>query len=337
MVAINIQTIKRFFVMSVCSLSLAACGGAHKPIHPASPLEAGTSTGSAPSYEQIQPILQQRCSRCHGSGALNWMDKGTFTAEAKKGSVHTMISSKAMPKPGSPESSSITDDERAKIIAFADGVSGAGKGGGGTSDDVGIVRDKGLALVSRCMTCHGQYGISGSPEIPNLAGHDPAYIKTRLLGFLTATEGQMPAILKGFVDEFKIDVSKADADHVPELFSYAAGFFGSYTMTVSAGDLQAEREKFSENDKQLYEKGGKVFADNSCAACHVQTNLRPMESTPMIMAQKLDYLHMRFDQFKRGVSGSTMPGIVEPLSKDDITAVAFYVNHTAPSEVKQPQ
>lgn len=269
------------------------------------------------------------------------MDKATFTAEAKKGMVRTMISTKSMPKTPSPEAQAMTDDERAKIIAFADGVSGAGKSGGGGGEsganDITVVRDKGLALVSRCMACHGQYGISNSPEIPNLAGHDPAYIKTRLLGFLTATEGQMPGILKGFVNEFKIDVSKADEDHVPELFSYAAGFFGTYRMTVSADDLQAQREKFSDADKQLYDKGAKVFADNSCTACHVQPNLRPMEGAPMIMAQKLDYLHMRFDQFKRGVSGTTMPGIVEPLSNDDLTAVAFYVNHTAPSEVKQPQ
>lgn len=125
--------LKALFFLATCSLfTLQACAphGPHKPVNlggrgKPTPVDQPGSpqTGASLSYTDVQPIFGARCARCHNAGAINWMDETTATAAAQAGKMRVMIEGRIMPMDGTPEAAAITDEEREKILEWADSAS----------------------------------------------------------------------------------------------------------------------------------------------------------------------------------------------------------------------
>lgn len=250
-------------------------------------------------------------------------------AESKRDRIGAMVASKAMPKADPAKQVSITERERTIIQRWATGENG---GTQTTVTEVGVVRDVNLALASRCFSCHGPQGTSGSADFPNLAGHDPAYIVGRLQYFMDpqARGTVMPAQMQALAKEFGLKAGD-DAKTIATL-TYLGDFFGRYRLSVTSDDTAALRKKLNAQDKLQYQNGKKLVSENQCLACHLQPDFTPTPMTPMIFAQKRGYLESRLAEFKGGQGGMTMPDIVKPLSESDLSAIALYLSLTHPAD-----
>lgn len=71
----------------------------------------------------------------------------------------------------------------------------------------------GAQLAARCVACHGQHGMSTSPNYPNLAGQKPVYLKKQLADFAAGKriDPLMSAMVKG--------LSEQDMDNLADFFS----------------------------------------------------------------------------------------------------------------------
>ena len=54
----------------------------------------------------------------------------------------------------------------------------------------------GKALATRCSACHGRAGIAATPDAPNLAGQNEAYLSAQLTAFHTgARQNEMMSMM----------------------------------------------------------------------------------------------------------------------------------------------
>lgn len=144
----------------------------------------GTANTNAPSYlRDVRPIVMRRCSRCHNEQArfvYNWLDYKT--AYADRGEIARRIWNsykgtyfkESMPIANSPESLTITDEERATIRDWV--LNGAHKG---VPPPPVVAKTKTQKLEmgrqifnTICAACHQPTG-RGVPNVfPPLAGSD---------------------------------------------------------------------------------------------------------------------------------------------------------------------
>lgn len=317
-----------------CGLSalIAGCNpaGPHRPLSPQGSDSAPGPQKPTVTYEAVKPVIEQRCARCHNSGTLNWMDKALAVASARSGVMRTNLVTRTMPKAQSVEAASITELEREKLLAWVDSEMNNAEPG---QSDPSIVRDRNLAVVARCMTCHGPLGVSISDDIPNLAGHGRDYFLNRLTLFLTTpAPNTMLTQLQSLSTDFKMPIDSPDWQAT---LAYAAQYFSSLVTLPSMTDIIDARMQLDPATMTVYEKGQAVFQDQACTGCHLGVDLRPlMSEAPMIFAQKAAYLTKRLQEFKNGLGGEIMPSIVESISDADIQALVVYLKNTHPGEVR---
>ncbi len=153
----------------------------------ASALANGAShetTNQVPTYlRDVQPIVMQRCARCHNEQArfvYNWLDYETATHD--KGEIARRVwdswkgayFKESMPIANSPESLAITDQERQTI---RDWVRGGALKGVAPPPVIAKNRDQKIEMGQRifstiCAACHQPTG-RGVPNVfPPLAGSD---------------------------------------------------------------------------------------------------------------------------------------------------------------------
>ncbi|MCB0363375.1 MAG: hypothetical protein KDD35_11665, partial [Bdellovibrionales bacterium] len=181
------------YVLS-CSLLYLACvpQGPHQILSPlksdSEKLESGTI-----SFEEVQPIFQRRCSRCHnGTGLKDWRQRSAAYEVARNGRLkERIVQTKSMPPLGSPEAHQMTSEEREKIhqwvvsIKASSELSGDGLAGS-VGDGQGATPTPSLgpfAVLERCTACHGLFGRSQIRGYPHLAGQSPDYLHQQLRDF----------------------------------------------------------------------------------------------------------------------------------------------------------
>lgn len=331
----------RSILLSVGGLSLltlVACApkGPHRPSP--NPVAASGQVGGDVSFGSIQPILANRCSSCHnpGKGLPDWNNQ--TVAESKRAVIALRVGNKSMPQPGSPEASQFTNEERAKILAWAQA------GGGAPAPQQPDLKqlfanDKPEAhkiFLNRCATCHGANGTSQGPDFPNLASHDPLYITKRLTSFLKAdSTSPMAATLTAILSEFGISTDNlASAD---ELLKVAADHYSAASLEIKEEDMASKRTAFDPETHALYEKGKTLFVENACASCHLAQEGRPMEGAPMILGQPSNFLAKRLPELAASTDPENpMPGVLSTVIESDpkgLKALEVYLSNTLPSEV----
>ncbi len=153
-----------------------------------------------------------------------------------------------------------------------------------------------------CANCHGENGVSKLPEVPNLAGQNPAYLLEQIRKFGTGQRRDefMQGLIKVLKEEEQVQIAVFYAGQIPAPGRQEAS-------QVAAG-------------KQVYDK--------LCARCHGE-QARGNEAIPRLAGQHVEYLVTSVTRYRDRTGERLDPAMssaVAPLKNADIKAVAAYLN-----------
>ena len=169
-------------------------------------------------------------------------------------------------------------------------------------------RERGAGLAGPCAACHGADGVSGTPDIPSLAGQQPGYITLQMI---LIREGirQVPA-MKPFAEGL------TDRD-IEDLAAYFA----------SLPPLPPEDRR--PRDEALFAAGERLIGPRNCGVCHLP-GLTGREQIPRIIGQREEFLARTLAEYRDGRrvgADPQMNGAVVGLSDAEIAALAHYLSH----------
>jgi len=166
-----------------------------------------------------------------------------------------------------------------------------------------------------CSNCHGIDGNSVSPNFPNLAAQQKAYLANQLEGFRKPGRSD-PA---GF--EYMWGLSHHLTDkQIGELAEY---FAAQKLISPGAGKpLQAAK------GKQIFEDGLPAQSIPPCKSCHGEQGQGTEGVPPRIAHQHADYIVKQLDVFQRTnqrPAGPAMQVVAHVLTKQNMEDVAQYL------------
>lgn len=161
-----------------------------------------------------------------------------------------------------------------------------------------------------CSQCHGETGNSVSPEIPNLAGQNPAYLLQQIEKFADGRRENfvMRSLARSFTFEDKVNL---------------AIYFSSMEV------------KPVEADRAMAAKGEPVF-QTVCQACHGE-NGRGEQGFARLAGQRVAYVEKTLQRFrdnahmakaqvaKTARHSALMEQVTKDLTDDEISALANYI------------
>jgi cytochrome c553 len=158
----------------------------------------------------------------------------------------------------------------------------------------------GTLAMQVCSNCHGPTGNSVSPNFPNLAQQQEAYIAAQL-------------------HEFKAH-SRSD----PAGFEYMWGL--SHNLTDKPQRIEAKPERIAAG-KAIFTNGLPAQGIPACAGCHGPDGMGNAEA-PRIAGQHVDYLVKQLKVFQRSnerPQGAVMKTVAHQLTKQNIDNVSAYL------------
>jgi cytochrome c553 len=181
--------------------------------------------------------------------------------------------------------------------------------------------EAGKAKAITCMACHGPEGISVNPLWPNIAGQSATYIASQLTAF---RDGAMNPQQAKRYDPLMSPQSLALSD---EDIRNLAVYFESLPAPAQAVANPASVDK----GEALYRGGDMASGTAACLACHGPTGRgNPAANYPALQGQHAVYTAKQLNDYASGArtsdgKTSVMRDIAARLSKDDIDALASYV------------
>ena len=161
--------------------------------------------------------------------------------------------------------------------------------------------EAGKKVTFFCANCHGEDGISKTPEVPNLAGQNPAYLLEQIRKF--GSGERKDPFMQGLIKVLK------DDERVQAVAYYAS-------LSVPAGHSDAGKAA----------TGHQLFA-KLCVRCHGE-QARGNETIPRLAGQKLPYLQSSITRYRdqTGVRNNQLMSIATSgLKNDDVLAIAHYL------------
>jgi cytochrome c553 len=164
-----------------------------------------------------------------------------------------------------------------------------------------------------CSNCHGLDGNSESPNFPRLAGQPKGYLVAQLENF-RSHQRHDPA---GYEYMWGVTRQLTDAQ-----IDGLAEYFSRQTAQPNAL-IEPDRLALG---KTIYEQGVPDKATPPCMACHGPTGAG-LASFPRLAHQHADYLVKQLHVFQEteGRPGTPMKQVTHQMSKDEIRAVAAYL------------
>lgn len=161
--------------------------------------------------------------------------------------------------------------------------------------------DAGRKASFFCVNCHGPDGNSSIPEVPNLAGQNPAYLleQIRKFGAGERKDAFMQGLIKVLKDEERIQVALAYAD------------------------AKVNEHK---SNPALAARGKELFG-KLCVRCHGEQG-HGNEKIPRLAGQQIPYLQTSLTRYrdKTGERNDQLMAIAtSALKNEDITAIANYL------------
>ncbi len=161
--------------------------------------------------------------------------------------------------------------------------------------------DAGKKVTFFCANCHGEDGISKLPEVPNLAGQNPAYLLEQIRKFGTGERKDqfMQGLIKVLKDEERLQ---------------AASYYASMPVPPSRADAA------------LVSKGKELFG-KLCVRCHGEQG-RGNETIARLAGQKQPYLQTTITRYrdKTGVRNNQLMAIATAgLKNEEIVAISNYL------------
>lgn len=152
-----------------------------------------------------------------------------------------------------------------------------------------------------CLNCHGDNGISKIPEVPNLAGQNPAYLleQIRKFGSGERKDQFMQGLIKVLKDEERVQI---------------ALFYGSQTVPPSKAD-----PALAARGKELFTK--------LCVRCHGDAARGDM-TIPRLAGQQIPYIVSSVTRYRDNTgqrNNQLMSIATSSLKNEDIKAIANYL------------
>jgi cytochrome c553 len=173
-------------------------------------------------------------------------------------------------------------------------------------------KEAGQAKAATCAACHGMSGTSLSPEWPNLAGQNEAYIVKQLSAFHS---GERQNVL---MSPMAATLSEQDMQDLAAWFS---------SQAIQGGETEPSKAKLGQHVYRSGNVEGEVMA---CAGCHGPTGRGNAPAAyPSIQGQRAVYVAAQLHAFKAGTRttdpNQMMRNVAALLSEEEIDAVASYV------------
>jgi len=162
-----------------------------------------------------------------------------------------------------------------------------------------------------CVACHGEQGVSRSPEYPNLAGQSGAAIYKQLNDYRTGsrTNPQMTEIAKALDEATLADVA------------------AYYAAQPKRNPNPATLADAPESIVRLVELGDPSRNIPPCASCHRLGSGGPIE-TPILSEQGKEYIVLQLKMYAAGDRGNDVYGrmrtIAAKLTDAEINGLAVY-------------
>ena len=161
--------------------------------------------------------------------------------------------------------------------------------------------DGGRKISFFCANCHGENGVSKTPDVPNLAGQNPAYLleQIRKFGSGERKDPFMQGVIKVLKEDERLQV---------------AIYYSSGTVPPSPADAQQVA------------KGKEIFF-KLCVRCHGD-QARGNAEVPRLAGQKQPYLQSAIMRYRDGTgirSNQLMSIATAPLRNEDVVAVTNYL------------
>ena len=172
--------------------------------------------------------------------------------------------------------------------------------------------ERGHAKVQEvCSACHGEHGISASPEFPNLAGQSGTAIYKQLNDYHTGSR----------TNQFMTDVAKAlDGTAIADVAAYYAGQPMRNPNPATLADAPAAII-------HLVEIGDPNRNIPPCGACHRHGVGGPIDA-PVLSEQRQEYLTSQLKMFASGQRRNDVYGrmraIAAKLTDTEINGLAAY-------------
>ena len=166
-----------------------------------------------------------------------------------------------------------------------------------------------------CSNCHGVTGNSHSPEFPNLAAQQQAYLVAQLSGFKAHTRDDPPG------PEYMWGLSHNLTDkQIKELAEY----FSAQKLLRQPVEGKPER---IEAGRAIFNDGIPAKGVPACASCHGPQGLGNA-TIPRIAGQHMAYLLKQlriFQHTNERPEGAAMEAVAHNLSPDNMELVAAFL------------
>jgi cytochrome c553 len=166
--------------------------------------------------------------------------------------------------------------------------------------------------VNLCSTCHGPYGVSVSPEFPNLAGQNANYLAAQLKAFQEHARAEKAA------HDFMWGIAgPLDAEMITGLARY-------YSEQKPAAPRPGNPQ-LVEKGKTLFDKGVPERGILACTTCH-GPNGQGTFDFPRLAGQNATYVVRQLEAIQTAARAApVMHGIVQNLSPEEMVSVAEFV------------
>lgn len=155
-----------------------------------------------------------------------------------------------------------------------------------------------------CLACHGEKGVSETPDIPSLGGQPAPYLLIQLYLFREKqrTVEIMNEMTKGFTDD--------------DLRNFS-DFIAKLPPPPVSGDT---------GDQARMARGSALITANRCNSCH-GLDLAGRDNIPRIAGQREDYLSRTLVEYKtntrHGYDG-VMAEVTQTLTPAQLADIAYY-------------
>ena len=166
--------------------------------------------------------------------------------------------------------------------------------------------------VNLCSTCHGPYGVSVSPEFPNLAGQRAGYLAAQLKAFQEHARAEKAA------HDFMWGIAgPLDSEMIAGLAKY-------YSEQKPAAPRLGNPELVAKG-KALFDKGAPDRGILACSTCH-GADAQGTFDFPRLAGQNATYVVRQLEAIQSAARAApVMHGIVQNLSPEEMVSVAEFV------------
>ncbi len=169
--------------------------------------------------------------------------------------------------------------------------------------------EAGKQKAAPCASCHGQVGISASPDFPHLAGQVPGYIASQLASFKSGDRANpvMQGMSAALSDE---DMANLDAYYV--------------SLDSNKGSITPDQEEQALEGGKIYRGGYEPYMIAACMSCHGPSGHGIPPAFPRVSGQGAAYLEAQLLAFKSGArKNSIMNPIAFALSEEQIKQLSL--------------